>query len=829
MTENKRSGEVAVSFSTDERDMRTPRGVPESPNRKSVDSYIDNPVFMPSPNRPPKIPIPDTLTRRKTLNRSVYSKPKSRFGEQPVIDHNMFDQMSEPVGQYSNSPNRIASNHASPRVGGNASPLGTPRKDTIRSISITTKTPLIGSPGNAGGVDEDEEIYKKVSVRKKLKLKRVKMKVLFEWVMFLLLMGCVAASLTINELKHYEIWSLELWKWFVLLSVIICGMLVTNWLMHFIVLLIELNFLLRKKVLYFVHGLKKSVQVCIWLIVVLVTWTALFNANDVKRSKTAAKVLDYITWSIVSLLVGGILWLLKNLLLKILATSFHVSNFFDRIQESIFLQYVLFTLSGPPLMESLHMVGASTSKSELSFQVKKKGKESKTKEVIDVSKLHQIKREKVSALTMKTLVDVISNSGLSTFSGAIEESAYENPSESADKEINNEMEAIAAAYHIFRNVAQPGFTYIEDLDLRRFMIKEEVDMVFPMIDVAEKGQIDRKTLTEWVVKVYNGRKALAHALSDTKTAVNQLNKLVTAVLIIVVIVVWLLLTEIATTKILVLLSSQLVVAAFIFGNTCKTIFEAIVFVKVYNGRKALAHALSDTKTAVNQLNKLVTAVLIIVVIVVWLLLTEIATTKILVLLSSQLVVAAFIFGNTCKTIFEAIVFVFIMHPFDVGDRCCIDGVQLIVEEMNILTTVFLRYDNEKIYYPNSVLSTKPISNFYRSPDMGDSVEFSIDFATSIEKIGQLKEKIKKYLEKNPQMWHPNHNFVVKEIENVNKIKMALFFNHTMNFQDYGEKNKRRSELVLELKKFFEDLKIKCNLLPQEVHLNRETTTAGPTK
>ena len=99
-------------------------------------------------------------------------------------------------------------------------------------------------------------------------------------------------------------------------------------------------------------------------------------------------------------------------------------------------------------------------------------------------------------------------------------------------------------------------------------------------------------------------------------------------------------------------------------------------VKVYNGRKALAHALSDTKTAVKQLDKLVTAVVIVVVMVVWLLLTEIATTKILVLLSSQLVVAAFIFGNTCKTIFEAIVFVFIMHPFDVGDRCCIDGVQV---------------------------------------------------------------------------------------------------------------------------------------------------------
>lgn len=63
--------------------------------------------------------------------------------------------------------------------------------------------------------------------------------------------------------------------------------------------------------------------------------------------------------------------------------------------------------------------------------------------------------------------------------------------------------------------------------------------------------------------------------------------------------------------------------------------------------------------------------------------------------------------------------------------------------MNILTTVFLRFDNEKIYYPNSVLSTKPISNFYRSPDMSDSLEFDIDFATPFEKIGLLKEKIKK--------------------------------------------------------------------------------------
>lgn len=61
--------------------------------------------------------------------------------------------------------------------------------------------------------------------------------------------------------------------------------------------------------------------------------------------------------------------------------------------------------------------------------------------------------------------------------------------------------------------------------------------------------------------------------------------------------------------------------------------------------------------------------------------------------------------------------------------------------MNILTTVFLRYDKQKITYPNSVLATKPIGNFYRSPDMDEVIDFSIHISTPVEKIGLMKERI----------------------------------------------------------------------------------------
>lgn len=70
---------------------------------------------------------------------------------------------------------------------------------------------------------------------------------------------------------------------------------------------------------------------------------------------------------------------------------------------------------------------------------------------------------------------------------------------------------------------------------------------------------------------------------------------------------------------------------------------------------------------------------------------------------------------------------------------------MVVEEMNILTTVFLRFDNQKVVYPNSLLWTKSIGNYYRSPDMGDGIEFSIHITTPAEKIILIKQRITRYI------------------------------------------------------------------------------------
>lgn len=97
----------------------------------------------------------------------------------------------------------------------------------------------------------------------------------------------------------------------------------------------------------------------------------------------------------------------------------------------------------------------------------------------------------------------------------------------------------------------------------------------------------------------------------------------------------------------------------------------------FRERRALALTLNDTKTAVKKLHSVVNIIVGTIIVIVWLVILQIATSQFLLFVSSQLVLVAFVFGNTCKTVFEALIFLFIIHPFDVGDRCEVDGVQVI--------------------------------------------------------------------------------------------------------------------------------------------------------
>lgn len=645
------------------------------------------------------------------------------------------------------------------------------RRSGLIPKSGQLKSGFLGRPTD----EEDDDPFLDEDLPDEYKKTNFSALTFLQWVSLVLIIGALICSLTIPILKDKKLWQLELWKWEMLVLVLICGRLVSGWGIRIVVFFIERNFLLRKRVLYFVYGVRRAVQNCLWLGLVLIAWHFLFD-KKVERQTDNSKVLEIVTKILVCLLVATLLWLVKTLMVKVLASSFHVSTYFDRIQDSLFNQYVIETLSGPPLIEmqntqdeedriyaevqklqnagatvppdlrasafpptkSGRVIGSGGLKTPIGKSIKFSGSISKKQdEGITIDHLHKLNHKNVSAWNMKRLMNIVRHGVLSTLDEQIVDSSRDDESAT---QIRSELEAKAAAKKIFYNVAKHRSRYIYLEDLMRFMREDEALKTLALFEgTTETRRINKASLKNWVVNAFRERRALALTLNDTKTAVNKLHRMVNIVVFIIIVVISLLILGIATSQYLIFLSSQLVVAAFIFGNTLKTIFEAIIFL-------------------------------------------------------------------------------FVMHPFDVGDRCEIEGVQMVVEEMNILNTIFLRYDNQKIFFPNAVLATKYIGNYYRSPDMGDAVEFCVHISTPAEKIAIMRQRITCYIENKKEHWYPAPMIILKDVEEFNRLRFAVWLQHRINHQDMGEKWSRRAILVEEMVKIFRELDIQYRLWPIDINV-----------
>ncbi|KAJ8425021.1 hypothetical protein Cgig2_012980 [Carnegiea gigantea] len=264
--------------------------------------------------------------------------------------------------------NRNSGSGASPNHCGEMLRSGS-NNDSVRRASISlgskTKSRLIDRPpipldqrsGNlqkSGMIntrfdyhEEEDDPSFDDDVPEEFKQAQIGTLVFLEWVSLVALTGALICSLIIPALKARTLLKMSLWKWEVSILVLICGRLVSGWVVRIIVFFIERNFLLRKRVLYFVYGLKKAVQNVIWLGLVLLTWHLLFDKKLEREANS--EPLRTVTRLLVIGEVCAVVWLFKTLLIKVCASNFHVNAFFDRIQESLFDQFVIETLSGPPL------------------------------------------------------------------------------------------------------------------------------------------------------------------------------------------------------------------------------------------------------------------------------------------------------------------------------------------------------------------------------------------------------------------------------------------------------------------------------------------------
>ncbi|KAJ3252629.1 hypothetical protein HK103_001378 [Boothiomyces macroporosus] len=233
--------------------------------------------------------------------------------------------------------------------------------------------------------------------------------------------------------------------------------------------------------------------------------------------------------------------------------------------------------------------------------------------------------------------------------------------------------------------------------------------------------------------------------------------------------------------------------------------------KIYRERRNLLKSLRDVSQALGNFNRLIYGFVLLLTGLFSLPIFGINLNTVLPF-TSIIIALSFVFGTQAKTTFESIIFLFVTHPYDIGDRVVIKGVTMIVEEIHLLTTVFRRTgDGQKLYVPTSTLVSEPIGNIRRSADQSDEISFTVDFETPHEVLVELETKVKEFVASQSKDFISIGSLNIKEMQHTHLLVCSFFVTFKGNFQDGSRRMARRNMLMYEIKKYMVELWKKYDL------------------
>ncbi|GAA5946137.1 hypothetical protein JCM3765_000131 [Sporobolomyces pararoseus] len=168
---------------------------------------------------------------------------------------------------------------------------------------------------------------------------------------------------------------------------------------------------------------------------------------------------------------------------------------------------------------------------------------------------------------------------------------------------------------------------------------------------------------------------------------------------------------------------------------------------------------------------------------------------------------SWLIGTTAQEIIASSIFLFIKHAYDVGDKVEIDGLQYIVLEMHLLSTIFKKIDGTVCQAPHSLLNTKFVQNYRRSGPIWESFVFDVDFSTSFEKIEALRERMLEFLESEKRDFIPSIDISIKDFEGQGKLTLSALINYKTSWQNGALKTQRRNKWICALKVAMAELQI----------------------
>ncbi|KAK2813644.1 hypothetical protein FQN50_000042 [Emmonsiellopsis sp. PD_5] len=218
-------------------------------------------------------------------------------------------------------------------------------------------------------------------------------------------------------------------------------------------------------------------------------------------------------------------------------------------------------------------------------------------------------------------------------------------------------------------------------------------------------------------------------------------------------------------------------------------------------KQSINNSMHDVDQAIHVLDNLLCTVVFILVILVFIAFLNSGFGTTLAAGATALLSLSFVFATTCQEVLGSCIFLFVKHPYDVGDRVDISGNQLIVERISLLFTVFRSVTEHKTtQVPNIVLNSNWVENVTRSKAMREQIKLTADFGTSFGDIQLLKAEMQNFVldKENRRDFQPDVDIEVIGLGDMNKLELRIEIRHKSNWSNETVRAARRSKFMCAL-------------------------------
>lgn len=196
----------------------------------------------------------------------------------------------------------------------------------------------------------------------------------------------------------------------------------------------------------------------------------------------------------------------------------------------------------------------------------------------------------------------------------------------------------------------------------------------------------------------------------------------------------------------------------------------MLVVSVGEERKNRATSMQDISHAIGVLDKILGFIVLLAIALIYATFFSAAFASRATQLWTTFTGLAFAIGGTVTEFLACIIFLFVKHPYDVGDRVDIKDVQLVVERISLMYSVFRRIDSDKtVQIPHNIANTLWIENVSRSRSMKEQYNFSICAATTNADILALRGELEKFVQA-PENKRDFQNEIDLELISVGDLK-----------------------------------------------------------